>query len=53
MPCYKGGFVLDFILTLLAAVHASVRTRSDTALEVLGLRQRRSRYVGENGPAPT
>jgi len=38
-PCYKGGFVLQFALSLLAAVHVFFRSRGDTALEVLALRQ--------------
>jgi len=39
MPCYKSGFVLEFILSLLAAIRVFFRSRSDTALEILALRQ--------------
>ncbi len=38
-PCYKGGFVLQFIVSLLAVVRIFLSTRSDAALQVLALRQ--------------
>jgi hypothetical protein len=38
-PCYNGEFVLDFILSFIAAIRTFFRSRSDTALEVLALRQ--------------
>ena len=38
-PCYNGEFVLETVLSLLAAIRVFFRSRSDTALEVLALRQ--------------
>ena len=38
-PCYKGEFVLEFILSILAVIRSFFRSRSDTALEILALRQ--------------
>ena len=38
-PCYNGEFVLESVLSLLAAIRVFFRSRSDTALEVLALRQ--------------
>jgi hypothetical protein len=37
--CYNGGFVIDFILSMLAAIRVFFRSRGDTALEILALRQ--------------
>ena len=37
--CYTCKFVLESILSLLAAMRVFFRSRSDTALEVLALRQ--------------
>jgi len=37
--CYNREFVIEYILTLLAAARVFFRSRSDTALEVLALRQ--------------
>ena len=37
--CYNVKSVLHFILTLLAALRVYFRTRTDTALEVIALRQ--------------
>ena len=37
--CYKLRFVLTFILALLAAARVFFRSRQDTALEILALRQ--------------
>ena len=37
--CYNGGFVIDFILSMLAAIRVFFCFRSDTALEILALRQ--------------
>ena len=37
--CYNGEFVLECILSFLAAVRVFLRSRSDTALEILALRQ--------------
>jgi len=38
-PCYKGVFVPEFILSILAVIRVFFRSRSHTALEVLALRQ--------------
>jgi putative transposase len=38
-PCYKSEFVPAFILSILAVIRVFFRSRSDTALEVLALRQ--------------
>ena len=38
-PCYNGGFVIDFILSMLAVIRVFFRSRGDTALEILALRQ--------------
>ena len=38
-PCYNGEFVLEFILSILAAIGVFLRSRSAIALEVLALRQ--------------
>ena len=38
-PCYKGDCVPEFILSLLAVVRVFLRSRTDTALEILALRQ--------------
>ena len=38
-PCYKKEFVREFILSMLAVVRVFCQSRSDTALEVLALRQ--------------
>jgi hypothetical protein len=38
-PCYKGEFMAEFILSILAAARVFLRSRGDTALEVLALRQ--------------
>jgi len=38
-PCYKGEFVLEFILSILAVIRSFFHSRSDTALEILALRQ--------------
>jgi hypothetical protein len=37
--CYNGRFMLDLLLALLAAGRVFFRSRTDTALEVLALRQ--------------
>ena len=37
--CYNGGFMLDLLLAVLAAGRVFFRGRTDTALEVLALRQ--------------
>ena len=37
--CYNGGFVLDFIASFLSAIRVFFRSRLDTSLEVLALRQ--------------
>jgi hypothetical protein len=37
--CYKLGFMVQFIPALLTAVRAFFRSRNDTALEILALRQ--------------
>ena len=37
--CYKIEFVREFILSMLAVVRVFFRSRGDTALEVLALRQ--------------
>jgi putative transposase len=38
-PCYQSEFVPEFILAILAVIRVFFRSRSDTALEVLALRQ--------------
>ena len=38
-PCYNHQFMTEFILSILAAVRVFLRSRGDTALEVLALRQ--------------
>lgn len=38
-PCDKGEFAPQFILSIFAAIHVFFRSRTDTALEVLALRQ--------------
>src|SRR5215469_10304478 len=37
--CYNGHFVAQCFLTILAAIRVFFRSRADTALEVLALRQ--------------
>jgi hypothetical protein len=37
--CYKGEFVPEFIRSILAVIRVFLRSRGDTALEVLALRQ--------------
>jgi hypothetical protein len=37
--CYNAHFILDLLLALLAAGRVFFRTRADTALEVVALRQ--------------
>jgi len=39
LPWYKGEFMVELILSLVAAVRVFFRNRSDVALEVLALRQ--------------
>ena len=39
MPCYEREFVRESILSMLAVVRVFWQSRSDTALEVLALRQ--------------
>ena len=51
-PCYKGEFVLEFLLSLLAALRVFFRSRSDTALEVLALRQQVA-VLKRKRPRPT
>jgi hypothetical protein len=38
-PCYKRGLVPQLVLSLLAALRVFFRSRRDTAIEVLALRQ--------------
>jgi hypothetical protein len=38
-PCHDAQFVFEFLLSLIAAVRVFFRSRSDTALDVLALRQ--------------
>ena len=38
-PCYNGEFMLDFSLSFIAAIRTFFRSRIDSALEVLALRQ--------------
>lgn len=51
-PCYKGDFVLEFILIILAVIRVFIRSRSDTALEVLALRQQLA-VLKRQRPRPT
>jgi len=37
--CYNGNFVTEFILSILAVIRVFFRSRTDTAMEVLALRQ--------------
>jgi hypothetical protein len=37
--CYNGGFVTEFILSMLAVIRVFFRSRTDTTLEILALRQ--------------
>jgi hypothetical protein len=37
--CYNGNFVTEFILSILAVIRVFFRSRADTAMEVLALRQ--------------
>jgi hypothetical protein len=37
--CYQGEFVLEFIVSSIVGIRMFFRSRSDTALEVLALRQ--------------
>jgi putative transposase len=38
-PCYKGGCVLEFVLSIIAVIRVFCQSRSDIAMEVLALRQ--------------
>jgi transposase len=38
-PCYNGEFVIEFIFSILAVFRVFFRSRGDTALEILALRQ--------------
>ena len=51
MGCYNGGFVLAFIIAFLAAVRVLFRSRVDTSLEVLALRQQIA-VLKRKRPAP-
>ena len=51
-PGYKGEFVPEFILSVLAVVRVFIRSRSDTALEVLALRQQVA-VLKRKRPRPT
>jgi hypothetical protein len=50
--CYNDGFVLTFLFTLLAAIRVFFRTRGDTALEALALRQQVA-VLKRKRPRPT
>jgi len=50
--CYKGEFVTEFILSILAVVRVFLRSRTDTALEVLALRQQVA-VLQRKRPRPT
>jgi hypothetical protein len=50
--CYKSEFVPEFILSILAVIRVFVRSRSDTALEVLALRQQIA-VLKRKRPRPT
>ncbi len=50
--CYKGGFVFQFALSILAAFRVFFRSRSDIALEVLALRQQVA-LLKRRRPRPT
>lgn len=51
-PCYKGSLVLDSILALMAALRVFFRSRADTVLEVLALRQQVA-VLKRRRPRPT
>ena len=38
MACYNREFVTKFILSILAVIRVFLRSRTDTAMEVLALR---------------
>jgi hypothetical protein len=38
-PSYNGGFVIEFILSMVAVLRVFFRSRGDAALEILALRQ--------------
>jgi hypothetical protein len=50
--CYKSDFVPEFILSILAVIRVFFRSRSDTALEVLALRQQVA-VLKRKRPRPT
>ena len=50
--CYKGGFVFQFALSILAAVRVFICSRCDIALEILALRQQLA-VVKRKRPRPT
>ena len=50
-PCYNGELVLELILSILAAIRVFVRSRGDTALEVLAFDSKAS-CSNANGPVP-
>jgi hypothetical protein len=51
-PCYNGEFVLQSILSFMAALRVFFRSRSDTALEILALRQQVA-VLKRKRPRPT
>ena len=51
-PCYNGQFVFEFILSILAVIRVFFRSRSDTDLEVLALRQQVA-VLKRKRPRPT
>jgi hypothetical protein len=51
-PCYNHEFVLSFILSILSALRVFFRSRCDTALEVLALRQQVA-VLKRKRPRPT
>ena len=51
-PCYNREFVPEFILSMLAVIRIFCQSRSDTALEVLALRQQVAVLKRKSGRAP-
>ena len=50
--CYNGGFVIEFILSVLAVIRVFFRSRGDTALEILALRQQVAILKRKRRPPP-
>ena len=51
-PCYNGGFVIEFILSMVAVLRVFFRSRGGAALEILALRQQVA-VLKRKRPRPT